>query len=156
MPLPFRVKGVSISTATNWVFNYIVGEVTPVLQDVIRWRLYPMHAFFCVCSFILVYFTYPETCGVPLEEMSSLFADVGLEGDERARGADDEHERGLEQHGRCVWWRQRCRGGVRRELVRDDCGRARCDLDVRVGWLFGLSKSRSWSGCCARTLRLGR
>lgn len=82
MPLPFRVKGVSISTATNWVFNYIVGEATPVLQDVIRWRLYPMHAFFCVCSFILVYFTYPETCGVPLEEMSSLFADVGLEGDD--------------------------------------------------------------------------
>lgn len=28
-----------------------------------------MHAGFCVLSFILVYFTYPETMGVPLEEM---------------------------------------------------------------------------------------
>lgn len=79
MPLPFRVKGVSISTATNWFFNYLVGEATPVLQDAIRWRLYPMHAFFCVLSFILVYFAYPETCGVPLEDMDELFGDVGLE-----------------------------------------------------------------------------
>lgn len=53
MPLPFRVKGVSISTATNWLFNWIVGEGTPILQESIRWRLYPMHGFFCVCSFIL-------------------------------------------------------------------------------------------------------
>ncbi|POW20559.1 hypothetical protein PSHT_03400 [Puccinia striiformis] len=66
MPLPFRVKGVSISTATNWFFNYLVGEATPVLQDAIRWRLYPMHACFCVISFIL-------------EDMDELFGDVGLE-----------------------------------------------------------------------------
>ncbi|KNZ43782.1 hypothetical protein VP01_986g3 [Puccinia sorghi] len=79
MPLPFRVKGVSISTATNWFFNYLVGEATPVLQDAIRWRLYPMHACFCVMSFILVYFAYPETCGIPLEDMDELFGDVGLE-----------------------------------------------------------------------------
>ena len=38
---------------TNWVFNYLVGEITPELQDVITWRLYPMHGFFCVCSFVV-------------------------------------------------------------------------------------------------------
>ena len=53
MPLQFRAKGVSISTATNWAFNFIVGESTPWLQDVIKWRLYPMHGFYCVCSFIV-------------------------------------------------------------------------------------------------------
>ncbi|CAH7670951.1 general substrate transporter [Phakopsora pachyrhizi] len=79
IPLPFRVKGVSLSTATNWFFNYLVGEATPVLQDLIRWRLYPMHAIFCVLSFVLVYFAYPETCGVSLEDMDELFGDVGLE-----------------------------------------------------------------------------
>ncbi|KAL0951343.1 hypothetical protein HGRIS_008047 [Hohenbuehelia grisea] len=56
MPLAFRAKGVSLSTATNWAFNFLVGEVTPILQEVIKWRLYPMHGFFCVCSFVLVYF----------------------------------------------------------------------------------------------------
>ncbi|WOO81901.1 MFS glucose transporter mfs1 [Vanrija pseudolonga] len=75
MPLPFRAKGVSLSTATNWIANYWVGVTTPLFQQLIGWRLYIMHAFFCVVSFILVYFLYPETRGVPLEEMDRLFGD---------------------------------------------------------------------------------
>ncbi|CUA70517.1 Sugar transport protein 4 [Rhizoctonia solani] len=86
MPLAFRAKGVSMSTATNWLFNWIVGQVTPVLQDVIKWRLYPMHAFFCCCSFILVYFLYPETMGIPLEEMDAVF------GEEPPSNDDDDSE----------------------------------------------------------------
>ncbi|KIM75368.1 hypothetical protein PILCRDRAFT_78995 [Piloderma croceum F 1598] len=78
MPLTFRAKGVSMSTATNWAFNFLVGEMTPILQDVIEWRLYPMHGFFCACSFILVYFLYPETMGVPLEEMDAVFGEGSL------------------------------------------------------------------------------
>lgn len=69
MPLAVRVKGVSLSTATNWAFNWVVGEATPILQEKIRWRLYPMHGFFCCCSFILVYFFFPETKGIALEDM---------------------------------------------------------------------------------------
>jgi len=87
LPLPVRAKGVSISTATNWAFNWIVGEVTPYLQDAIEWRLYPMHAFFCILSFILVYFLYPETKGVPLEEMDAVFGE-----DERQEHLDNESE----------------------------------------------------------------
>ncbi|KAF9474091.1 general substrate transporter [Pholiota conissans] len=75
MPLNVRAKGVSLSTATNWAFNFFVGEVTPYLQELIEWRLYPMHGFFCICSFILVYFLYPETKGVPLEEMDAVFGE---------------------------------------------------------------------------------
>ncbi len=98
MPLNVRAKGVSLSTATNWAFNWIVGEMTPYLQERIEWRLYPMHGFFCVCSFVLVYFreldyvftfafyfcliaylpcatVYPETKGVPLEEMDTVFGE---------------------------------------------------------------------------------
>ncbi|KAF8891456.1 general substrate transporter [Gymnopilus junonius] len=76
LPLTFRVKGVSLSTATNWAFNWIVGQMTPYLQDMITWRLYFMHAFFCLCSFVLVYFLYPETKGVPLEEMDYIFGEA--------------------------------------------------------------------------------
>jgi len=75
MPLTIRAKGVSLSTATNWAFNFVVGETTPYLQDVIQWRLYFMHGFFCACSFVLVYFLYPETKGVPLEEMDAVFGE---------------------------------------------------------------------------------
>jgi len=61
LPLTIRAKGASLSTASNWFFNWIVGEVTPVLQELIGWRLYLMHAFFCAVSFVTVYFIYPET-----------------------------------------------------------------------------------------------
>lgn len=53
MPLSVRAKGVSLSTATNWFFNFIVGELTPFLQEKMAWRLYPMHGLFCACSFII-------------------------------------------------------------------------------------------------------
>ncbi|WFD36328.1 hypothetical protein MCUN1_003207 [Malassezia cuniculi] len=76
MPLAFRAKGASLSTATNWLFNWIVGQLTPILQERIKWRLYILHAVFCLCSFVLVYFFYPETQGVPLEEMDALFGDA--------------------------------------------------------------------------------
>jgi sugar porter (SP) family MFS transporter len=78
MPLSVRAKGASLSTASNWAFNFLVGEMTPILQEYIEWRLYLMHAFFCLCSFVLVYFTYPETMGVHLEDMDSLFGDKSV------------------------------------------------------------------------------
>ena len=53
LPLSIRSKGASLSTATNWAFNFLVGELTPVLQEVIAWRLYLVHAFFCVTSFVV-------------------------------------------------------------------------------------------------------
>lgn len=94
LPLTIRAKGASLSTATNWAFNWLVGEVTPILQERIQWRLYLIHAFFCAASFvigkcscsqlfpsrlancILVYFIYPETANVRLEDMNSLFGDA--------------------------------------------------------------------------------
>ncbi|KAJ5562293.1 hypothetical protein N7461_001054 [Penicillium sp. DV-2018c] len=76
LPLSIRAKGASLSTASNWAFNWLVGEVTPILQEIIKWRLYLVHAFFCACSFVLVYFLYPETSGVRLEDMDALFGDA--------------------------------------------------------------------------------
>ncbi len=96
LPLSIRAKGASLSTASNWAFNWLVGEVTPVLQEAIKWRLYLVHAFFCAVSFVLgmflsvhlaeskhtlthsipVYFLYPETANVRLEDMNALFGDA--------------------------------------------------------------------------------
>jgi len=76
LPLSIRSKGASLSTATNWAFNWLVGELTPVLQDLIHWRLYLVHAFFCATSFVVVYFIYPETAGIRLEDMDALFGDA--------------------------------------------------------------------------------
>ena len=53
LPLSIRAKGASLSTAANWAFNWLVGEMTPILQDAIKWRLYLLHAFFCAVSFVV-------------------------------------------------------------------------------------------------------
>ncbi|KAH8120440.1 general substrate transporter [Phellopilus nigrolimitatus] len=92
MPLTVRAKGVSLSTATNWAFNFLVGEMTPFLQMTIKWRLYPLHGFFCTCSFILVYFLFPETKGVPLEEMDAVFGE-----EERIEEEEEMEEEELER-----------------------------------------------------------
>ncbi|KAJ5476950.1 Mitochondrial substrate/solute carrier [Penicillium diatomitis] len=68
LPLSIRAKGASLSTASNWAFNWLVGELTPILQGLIGWRLYLLHAFFCACSFV--------TSGVRLEDMNVLFGDA--------------------------------------------------------------------------------
>lgn len=91
LPMSIRAKGASLSTATNWAFNWLVGEMTPILQELITWRLYLVHAFFCAVSFVVgksntlvhmakltftVWFLYPETANVRLEDMNSLFGDA--------------------------------------------------------------------------------
>ncbi|ODQ53214.1 general substrate transporter [Saitoella complicata NRRL Y-17804] len=76
LPLTIRAKGASLSTATNWAFNFLVGEGTPVLQQAIKWKLYLIHAASCAVSFAVVWFFYPETKGVALEEMDVLFGDT--------------------------------------------------------------------------------
>ncbi|KAI9684659.1 MAG: hypothetical protein M1829_000032 [Trizodia sp. TS-e1964] len=70
LPLSIRAKGASLSTAANWAFNWLVGEMTPVLQESIGSSLYLLHAFFCALSCIV------ETCGVRLEDMDHLFGDA--------------------------------------------------------------------------------
>ena len=62
LPLSIRAKGASLSTATNWAFNWLVGEMTPVLQEWIKWRLYLVHAFFCAVSFVVGMFWLLYVC----------------------------------------------------------------------------------------------
>mgnify|MGYP002759068579 FL=1 len=118
MPLAFRAKGASLAAATNWVWNWIIGQLTPVLQERIGWRLYMLHAGFCVASFVVVYFLYPETQGVPLEEMDAIFGDQAIpvppidDADDTAadpearalRRSISSHPRFHTSPGRRPWW----------------------------------------------------
>lgn len=76
-PLAVRSKGVSLSTASNWFANYVVGQLTPVLQDSIGWVMYLFPAASCVLSVMTTIFVYPETKGVELENIDSLFEKDG-------------------------------------------------------------------------------
>lgn len=74
-PLSVRSKGVSLAVASNWLANYIVGQVTPILQEDLPWGLYMIPAASCFISITVVYFFYPETKGIELEDMDKLFKD---------------------------------------------------------------------------------
>lgn len=75
LPNKARSGGSSLATATNWISNFIVGQLAPILLEKIQWRLYLIHSISCFTSMCVVYFVYPETKGLSLEEMESLFND---------------------------------------------------------------------------------
>ncbi|KAG0318186.1 hypothetical protein BGZ99_005814 [Dissophora globulifera] len=72
-PLRVRSKAVSLSTASNWAFNFILAYAVPPALEHIQYRTYFIFAGFCVAMTIHVFFMYPETKGRTLEEMDDLF-----------------------------------------------------------------------------------
>ncbi|ORX95957.1 sugar transporter [Basidiobolus meristosporus CBS 931.73] len=72
-PNRVRAKCLSITTVTNWTFNFLVGLVVPKLMESIKWGLYGVFAVFGVIMFINVFFFVPETKGLSLEEIDQMF-----------------------------------------------------------------------------------
>ncbi|KAG0348967.1 hypothetical protein BG004_003129 [Podila humilis] len=72
-PLRIRSKAVSLSTASNWAFNFILAYAVPPALENIQYRTYFIFAGFCVAMTIHVFFMFPETKGRTLEEMDELF-----------------------------------------------------------------------------------
>ncbi|PVV04699.1 hypothetical protein BB560_000788 [Smittium megazygosporum] len=72
-PMSMRSKGTSITTATNWFFNFIVGLVSPMLIHSMSWGLYALFFVFMVIAVIVIYLFYPETKGRSLEQMEVIF-----------------------------------------------------------------------------------
>ncbi|KAK3816916.1 MAG: general substrate transporter [Linnemannia elongata] len=72
-PMRIRAKAVSLSTASNWAFNFALAYAVPPLLQSIQYRTYFIFAAFCVAMTIHVFFMFPETKGRTLEEMDELF-----------------------------------------------------------------------------------
>jgi sugar porter (SP) family MFS transporter len=72
-PMRIRSKAVSLSTASNWAFNFALAYAVPPLLQSIQYRTYFIFAAFCVAMTIHVFFMFPETKGRTLEEMDELF-----------------------------------------------------------------------------------
>lgn len=75
LPNSVRSKGAAMATATNWLFNFVVGETTPILLAAVAWKTYLIPAALCVLSFLCVHYMFPETKGLSLEDMGSVFDD---------------------------------------------------------------------------------
>ncbi|KAF2202177.1 general substrate transporter [Delitschia confertaspora ATCC 74209] len=72
--LAMRTKGAALGTATNWIFNFMVVEVTPPGIESLHWRFYIIWTVFNFAFIPTVYFFYPETAGRTLEDVDRFFA----------------------------------------------------------------------------------
>jgi len=83
-PLSIRAKGMSLSVASNWLWNFGIGYATPYLVDASSFGVNGVKAanlgvkvFFiwggtCVGCFIFTYFFIPELKGLSLEQVDLL------------------------------------------------------------------------------------
>ncbi|TIA47357.1 putative Myo-inositol transporter 1 [Aureobasidium pullulans] len=80
LPLHARAKGTAIGVSSNWLWNFVVVMITPTLLNNLQWQAYLI--FMCTnLAFIpLVYFCYPETSNLTLEEVDFLFIKDGSKG----------------------------------------------------------------------------
>jgi hypothetical protein len=58
-----RAMAVSLSTASNWLFNWILNFVVPLMMQRIHYGLYLLFAAFNFLMALHVYIAYPETKG---------------------------------------------------------------------------------------------
>jgi hypothetical protein len=63
----------AIGTASHWVFNFVIAEVTPIAFTSIGYRYYIVYACTGLAVVPMVYFLLPETNGRSLEEMDRIF-----------------------------------------------------------------------------------
>ncbi|KAM0347757.1 hypothetical protein ACHAPU_004772 [Fusarium lateritium] len=89
LPLRLRQRGSSISTASNWIFNYMIVQITPISIDNIGWRTYIIFAVLNALWVPLIFLFFPETKGLELEDVDHLFGgeDIVRDMDEKANPA---------------------------------------------------------------------
>ncbi|KAK6369478.1 hypothetical protein LTS17_009384 [Exophiala oligosperma] len=72
-PLAIRTKAAALATASNWIFTFLVVEITPVSIDSIAWKTYIYFAVFNAAFLPVIWFFYPETKNLSLEQIDKLF-----------------------------------------------------------------------------------
>lgn len=72
--LRMRGPANALSTASNWIFNFLVVMVTGPAFANIDWGTYIVFAALNALIFPVVYFYFPETAGRSLEDMDVIFA----------------------------------------------------------------------------------
>jgi hypothetical protein len=75
MPLRHRTQSAAIATAADWIFNYMIVQITPIMIGNIQWRSYLVFFALNFAHGVIVFLFFPETSGKSLEEMDSMYMD---------------------------------------------------------------------------------
>ncbi|TEY52514.1 hypothetical protein BOTCAL_0257g00070 [Botryotinia calthae] len=94
-PLSVRSLGSSLSTCTNWSANFIIGlTFLPMMEELTPTWTFVVYAVVCAVGWWAIWWVYPETKGLGLEEVGLLLRDGwGVRGRKGREGINDEEER---------------------------------------------------------------
>ncbi|KAF5376522.1 hypothetical protein D9615_008674 [Tricholomella constricta] len=71
--LSMRTKGAALGTASNWISNYVVVQITPAGIANLGWRFYLIWMVFNGAFVPLIWLVYPETANRHLEDIDKLY-----------------------------------------------------------------------------------
>jgi hypothetical protein len=72
--LSMRSKGAALATASDWLFNYVVVQTTPIGIHYLGWFMYLIYAVLNAAFVPFVYYFIVETAGKSLEQIDRWFA----------------------------------------------------------------------------------
>ncbi|KAL5607182.1 hypothetical protein FOBRF1_007679 [Fusarium oxysporum] len=74
LPLHARTKGTAIGVSSNWLWNFTVVMITPILINRLQWKAYLIFMATNLIFVPIIFFLYPETSNLALEEVDYIFA----------------------------------------------------------------------------------
>jgi SP family sugar:H+ symporter-like MFS transporter len=81
-PLQIRAKAISLSTASNWLWNFAISYATPYLVNKqkgsagLQSKVFFIWGSTCAACFVFTYFFIPETKGLSLEQIDEMYQEV--------------------------------------------------------------------------------
>lgn len=79
-PLTIRSKGVALSTASNWLWNFVLGYVTPYMVDEdqgnLKAKVFFVWGSCCTACLAFAFFMVPETKGLSLEQVDRMLEET--------------------------------------------------------------------------------
>jgi hypothetical protein len=73
-PTPVRAKGQSLGSSSHWIMNAIISGVFPILAKSSGAYPFVFFSAMMVLQFFVVWFVFPETKGITLEDMEHQLA----------------------------------------------------------------------------------
>ncbi|KAK0262504.1 hypothetical protein LTR91_003805 [Friedmanniomyces endolithicus] len=95
-PISQRPYGIALGASSNWMNNFIVGQVTPDMFTGITYGTFILFGLLIMMGGAFIWFFFPETKGLSLEEMDVLFGSVGVAAADAERMREINREVGLD------------------------------------------------------------
>lgn len=74
LPLEARTRGTAIGVSSNWLWNFVVVMIAPVIVSRLKWKAYFIFMATNLLFIPVVYFFFPETSHMRLEDMDHFFS----------------------------------------------------------------------------------